>query len=73
MTYKVGDEQFIYIVNNILVSPEKVALPTFKGGLNYAGVSLKPTVENFNGYDSALMTFVVDKPVPGLTGGSYKA
>ncbi|MDE5766084.1 MAG: hypothetical protein K2I17_02825, partial [Clostridia bacterium] len=73
VTYKVGDEQFIYVVNNILVSPEKVALPTFKGGLNYTGVSLKPTVENFNGYDSALMTFVVDKTVPGLTVGSYKA
>ncbi|MDE7076203.1 MAG: hypothetical protein K2O62_02650, partial [Clostridia bacterium] len=73
VTYKVGDEEFIYIVNNVIVSPEKVALPTFKGGLNYTGVAVKPTVDNFNGYDSALMTFVVDKTVPGLTVGSYKA
>ncbi|MDE7076003.1 MAG: hypothetical protein K2O62_01630, partial [Clostridia bacterium] len=71
LTIKYGE--FTAVINNVIVSREKVALPTFKGGLNYTGVSLKPTVDNFNGYDSALMTFVADKTVPGLTVGTYKA
>ncbi|MDE5766328.1 MAG: hypothetical protein K2I17_04095, partial [Clostridia bacterium] len=57
----------------IEVAKVKVALPMFKGGLKYTGVELKPKAENFNGYDENLMTFVVDKTIPGLTVGSYKA
>ncbi|MDE5765806.1 MAG: bacterial Ig-like domain-containing protein, partial [Clostridia bacterium] len=57
----------------VTVDKVKVTLPTFKGGLNYTGVTVKPTVDNFNGYDSALMTFVTDKLQSGLTVGSYKA
>ncbi|MDE5765891.1 MAG: hypothetical protein K2I17_01825 [Clostridia bacterium] len=55
------------------VEKEKVAVPTFKGGLSYTGVAIKPTVDNFNGFDSALMTFVTDKLQSGLAVGSYKA
>ncbi|MDE6075609.1 MAG: hypothetical protein K2G26_04150, partial [Clostridia bacterium] len=73
VTYKVGDDVFTAVVNNILVSREKVALPVYNGGLKYTGVSIKPTVDNFNGYDETLMTFVVDKTVSGLAVGSYKA
>ncbi|MDE6791228.1 MAG: hypothetical protein K2J61_05850, partial [Clostridia bacterium] len=58
---------------NITVQKVKVALPVFKGGLSYTGVAIKPTVDNFNGYDSALMTFVTDKLQSGLAVGSYKA
>ncbi|MDE7453739.1 MAG: hypothetical protein K2N22_04950, partial [Clostridia bacterium] len=55
------------------VEKEKVAVPTFKGGLSYTGVTVKPTVENFNGYDGALMTFVTDKLQSGTVVGTYKA
>ncbi|MDE7401147.1 MAG: hypothetical protein K2N17_03745, partial [Clostridia bacterium] len=72
VSYKVGDDEFTAIVN-ITVEREKVALPTFKGGLNYTGVAVKPTVENFNGFDSELMTFVTDKLQSGTVVGSYKA
>ncbi|MDE7401127.1 MAG: MBG domain-containing protein, partial [Clostridia bacterium] len=57
----------------IRVEKEKVAVPTFKGGLKFTGVALKPKATDFNGYDETLMTFVVDKTVPGLAVGSYKA
>ncbi|MDE6075079.1 MAG: hypothetical protein K2G26_01440, partial [Clostridia bacterium] len=70
--YTSDGKDFTTVVN-LTVEREKVALPTFKGGLNYTGVSLKPAVDNFNGFDSELMTFVADKTVPGLTVGSYKA
>ncbi|MDE7401211.1 MAG: hypothetical protein K2N17_04070, partial [Clostridia bacterium] len=71
LTVKYGE--FTTVVNNIIVTRQKVELPTFKGGLSYTGVAIKPTVDNFNGYDSALMTFVADKTLSGLTVGSYKA
>ncbi|MDE7400814.1 MAG: hypothetical protein K2N17_02040, partial [Clostridia bacterium] len=57
----------------IRVEKEKVALPTFKGGLSYTGVSLKPKAADFNGYDESLMTFVAEKTVAGLNAGAYKA
>ncbi|MDE6075075.1 MAG: hypothetical protein K2G26_01420, partial [Clostridia bacterium] len=69
----VSDGTEFTAVVNITVNKEKVALPAFKGGLKYTGVAFKPTVDNFNGYDETLMTFVVDKTVAGLTVGSYKA
>ncbi|MDE7400481.1 MAG: hypothetical protein K2N17_00350, partial [Clostridia bacterium] len=55
------------------VDREKVALPTFKGGLNYTGVTVKPTVNDFNGYNAELMTFVADKLQSGTVVGTYKA
>ncbi len=70
--YTSDGEEFTTVVN-ITADREKVALPTFKGGLNYTGVTVKPTVNDFNGYDSALMTFVTDKLQSGLAVGSYKA
>ncbi|MDE7162630.1 MAG: hypothetical protein K2O44_00940 [Clostridia bacterium] len=66
-----GNEYSTFV--EICVEKEKVALPVFKGGLSYTGVTVKPTVDNFNGYDSALMTFVTDKLQSGLTVGTYKA
>ncbi|MDE7401541.1 MAG: hypothetical protein K2N17_05770, partial [Clostridia bacterium] len=57
----------------IEVAKVKVALPVFSGGLKYTGVAIKPTVDNFNGYDSALMTFVTDKLQSGTVVGTYKA
>ncbi|MDE6075126.1 MAG: hypothetical protein K2G26_01675, partial [Clostridia bacterium] len=66
-----GNEYSTFV--EIGVEKEKVALPTFKGGLSYTGVAVKPTVDNFNGFDSALMTFVTDKLQSGLAVGSYKA
>ncbi len=66
-----GNEYNTFV--EIRVEKEKVALPTFKGGLSYTGVAIKPTVNDFNGYDSALMTFVTDKLQSGLAVGSYKA
>ncbi|MDE7162936.1 MAG: hypothetical protein K2O44_02535 [Clostridia bacterium] len=73
LTYKVGDDEFSAVVNNILVSREKVALPTFKGGLSYTGVEVKPKAADFNGYDETLMTFVTDKLQSGTVVGTYKA
>ncbi|MDE6074810.1 MAG: hypothetical protein K2G26_00060, partial [Clostridia bacterium] len=73
VTYKVGDDEFTAVINNVMVTREKVALPVYNGGLKYTGVSIKPTVDNFTGFDSELMTFVVDKTIPGLAVGSYKA
>ncbi|MDE7076079.1 MAG: MBG domain-containing protein, partial [Clostridia bacterium] len=70
--YTSEGEEFSTFVE-INVEKQKVALPTFKGGLKYTGVSVKPTVDNFNGYDADLMTLVDDKTVPGLAVGSYKA
>ncbi|MDE6791002.1 MAG: hypothetical protein K2J61_04695, partial [Clostridia bacterium] len=58
---------------NITVQKLKVAVPTFKGGLSYTGFAVKPTVDNFNGYDGELMTFVTDKLQSGTVVGSYKA
>ncbi|MDE6790798.1 MAG: bacterial Ig-like domain-containing protein, partial [Clostridia bacterium] len=57
----------------VTVDKVKVALPTFKGGLKYTGVSLKPKAADFNGYDETLMTFVAEKTVAGLNAGAYKA
>ncbi|MDE5765587.1 MAG: hypothetical protein K2I17_00280 [Clostridia bacterium] len=57
----------------IEVAKVKVALPVFNGGLKYTGVAIKPTVDNFNGFDSALMTFVTDKLQSGTVVGTYKA
>ncbi|MDE6790737.1 MAG: hypothetical protein K2J61_03340, partial [Clostridia bacterium] len=71
VTVKYGE--FTAVINNVMVSREKVALPTFKGGLKYTGVELKPKATDFNGYDENLMTFVTDKTISGLTVGSYKA
>ncbi|MDE7076630.1 MAG: MBG domain-containing protein, partial [Clostridia bacterium] len=65
-------EEFSTFVE-IYVEKQKVALPTFKGGLSYTGVTVKPTAADFNGYDSTLMTFVTDKLQSGLNVGSYKA
>ncbi|MDE5765724.1 MAG: hypothetical protein K2I17_00990, partial [Clostridia bacterium] len=67
------DEFTAPVINNIMVTREKVALPTFKGGLKYTGVSLKPKATDFNGYDESLMTFVAEKTVAGLNAGAYKA
>ncbi|MDE6790765.1 MAG: hypothetical protein K2J61_03480, partial [Clostridia bacterium] len=60
-------------VVNITVQKVKVALPVYSGGLKYTGVAIKPTVDNFNGFDGELMTFVTDKLQSGLAVGSYKA
>ncbi|MDE7401387.1 MAG: hypothetical protein K2N17_04970, partial [Clostridia bacterium] len=60
-------------VVNITVQKVKVAVPAFKGGLSYTGFTVKPTVDNFNGYDGELMTFVTDKLQSGSAVGSYKA
>ncbi|MDE5765682.1 MAG: hypothetical protein K2I17_00775 [Clostridia bacterium] len=58
---------------NITVQKVKVALPVYSGGLKYTGVAIKPTVDNFNGFDGELMTFVTDKLQSGLAVGLYKA
>ncbi|MDE6790225.1 MAG: hypothetical protein K2J61_00735, partial [Clostridia bacterium] len=57
----------------IEVAKVKVALPVYSGGLKYTGVAIKPTVDNFNGFDGALMTFVTDKLQSGTVVGTYKA
>ncbi|MDE6790490.1 MAG: hypothetical protein K2J61_02085, partial [Clostridia bacterium] len=73
-THENGNYQTIAdMTAQIVISKAKIALPTFKGGLNYTGVTVKPTADNFNGYDSALMTFVTDKLQSGTVVGSYKA
>ncbi|MDE7163477.1 MAG: hypothetical protein K2O44_05305, partial [Clostridia bacterium] len=75
VTVKYTDEldNEVSTVVNITVQKVKVALPTFKGGLGYTGFAVKPTVDNFNGYDGELMTFVTDKLQSGLNVGTYKA
>ncbi|MDE7162467.1 MAG: MBG domain-containing protein [Clostridia bacterium] len=66
-----GNEYTTFV--EISVEKEKVALPTFKGGLSYTGVEVKPKAADFNGYDETLMTFVTDKLQSGLNVGTYKA
>ncbi|MDE7163686.1 MAG: hypothetical protein K2O44_06415 [Clostridia bacterium] len=66
-----GNEYSTFV--EISVEKEKVALPTFKGGLSYTGVEVKPKAADFNGYDETLMTFVTDKLQSGTVVGTYKA
>ncbi|MDE7075972.1 MAG: hypothetical protein K2O62_01475, partial [Clostridia bacterium] len=51
ITVKYSDENGNAVSTSveIEVAKVKVALPTFKGGLSYTGVAIKPTVDNFNG------------------------
>ncbi|MDE6075321.1 MAG: hypothetical protein K2G26_02680, partial [Clostridia bacterium] len=57
----------------IIITKAKVALPVYNGTLSYTGDELKPTADDFEGFDSALMAFVESKTVAGLNAGAYKA
>ncbi|MDE6790093.1 MAG: hypothetical protein K2J61_00055, partial [Clostridia bacterium] len=57
----------------IIINKAKVALPEYIGTLSYTGDELKPTADDFEGFDSALMAFVESKTVAGLNAGTYKA
>ncbi|MDE6790472.1 MAG: DUF3727 domain-containing protein, partial [Clostridia bacterium] len=57
----------------IVISKAKIALPVYKGTLSYSGDEIKPTAADFEGFDSALMSFVESKTVAGLNAGTYKA
>ena len=72
ITYNDGTKDFTTTVT-VTVAKAKVALPVYKGTLSYTGLELKPTANDFDGYDSTIMSFVENKTVAGLNAGAYKA
>lgn len=58
----------------VTVNKAKAALPVYSGTLRYTGNEIKPKATDFEGFDSATMTFVESKLQGGVDrGSSYKA
>ena len=72
ITYNDGTKDFTTTVE-IIVAKAKVALLVYKGTLSYTGLELKPTANDFDGYNADLMSFNETKTIAGLNAGAYKA
>ena len=72
ITYNDGTNDFTTTVT-VTVAKAKVALPVYDGTLSYTGLELKPTANDFDGYNADIMTFNETKTIAGLNAGAYKA